>query len=344
MNRSSGITIFSSAFTICILAIACLLQVKYDVGSLQNGPLVIPRVQIQLGERPEPVQYVVMNPLQEDFPIRLERTPAGPNILFATLPAESDAVVGGQSDTAEISIRLVRKPAPPNILIATLPAEADPEKTRQQVQSRVEQREAVREPVAWGGEIHPWNLLISLGEELARRGAPATVDPSLYQPVSLATPIVPGINNSRGQLELPTEAVSGALEPHLLVVSDYVGQKQLLEELFSLSGCGFEESAIEPVRNQLLEISDRGVLDASLLEGSLYRILDQLERLHGDRQDPENLRLLESVKSVIRRKVNHWIDQLNGLQDSEATDLPRQDLDFQKIHTAIRSLLEKRLF
>lgn len=370
MDRSSGILIFSSAYIICILAIICLLQIKYDKSHFQSAELFTPATE-QLGSLPtKPRLYVVRNPIKPDYPIENLRRERLPNVLVATLPAENKAF---KRMVQKATVGVLKNT--PEQQIVTLP------------NSLVSKTTAPRKPLV---NSHPelpvqtqpgaWYLFSELDRYLPfsfSNGSRQSADPvsvKLQQPELLSTsqnqPPMPSLMKMgspritpvreagfKRPLSLPADFVgaghhSAPMEPHLVIAHDSHNHARIHDSLQHLLQTSVDSALIHPIQDELNEVIDNGPLDSSLCEAALYRILDQIAQLKLAERNAEDHRLLIDVKAELSLIIHHWIDLLNGIETpvSDSDRIPDESpvqlesVDFQKLNIAIQSLIIKRFF
>lgn len=335
MNRSSGIVIFSTAYSLCLFAIICCLQIKYDAGAIQNDKLIVPMLK-SLTVTPKPkVQYVLMNPVTEEFPVQLAKPSREPSILIASLPAP-EALASNNVDTSLTAEPKGAALAKPNFSQVD-PAPAEFVDTKQQ-------------------GLGAWKFFNKVGEQIAdssfslasnvRFDSKDWIDPIDLQKETKVPAIEPVENASLTRLMNANDPIlaNSNLEPHLIIANDDESILLIIENLDYLSIIQHQPNTIDNIKLELAELSENGSMDASLCETSLYRILAELDSLEATSSD-EDARLIESVKSKIRLQIDNWLDLLNGVNnDTPAFEPVSEEIDYEKLNTAIRSLLWKRMF
>lgn len=272
MDRFSGIAIFSSGYAVCIMAVICLLQIKYDAQELQQDQLVSPEIKFLDSEAPAPIQYVLMNPIKKDYPIQLEKVSRPPNVLVAVLPSEES---------------LARLETPAKLQAPTLQT------------SQLAKREIP--------SLNPWSWFSS---DLPKTGGPFSLTSSgrALGPISTAAtkrkdPLivprkVPGLPPEPHVLIANDDQGLNSIRQSISFLSlvdwdpDFIQTfNRHLDELaengsMDASLC---ESTIFQMLNQI-----------ETLNGTL------------DPANPEDRRLIDSTRDEVNRILNSWIDLLNG--------------------------------
>ena len=285
---------------------------------------------------PKPnVKYVLMNPVTEEFPVQLARPSREPSILIASLPAP-EAFVSNNVDTsltAEPKGAVLAKPDFSQVNSA--PAEFVD--TKQQ-------------------GLGAWKFFNKVGEQIAGTSFSLASNVSFeskewIEPIDLnkesKVPAIEQVENAsltRLMSSNDPYSASSNLEPHLIIANDDEAIYSIIENLDYLSIIQHQPNTIDNIKSELAELSENGSMDASLCETSLYRILAELDSLLVTKSD-EDARLIEAVKSKIRLQIDSWLDLLNGVNSDMPTFEPvSEEIDYEKLNTAIRSLLWKRIF
>ncbi|MEC9094248.1 MAG: hypothetical protein VX438_16175 [Planctomycetota bacterium] len=291
MNRSSGILIFASVYSVCMLVILCLLQIKYDVRKLQNNQLISPKLQCLEQETPS-THYVVMNPIKLHYPVNLDPRDSKPNILIATLPAKQ------VSGSAKLKHRRVAKSQLQNAEFRNWLSVAW--KTLKDFPQAVA---SVKFP-AFSSATHTPRV-----SKINHLKPTETAKPTIKNASFKKTLVLPG--------ESP-EPISP--EPHVLVANDFDAIQNLKTNVKWLSNIRVKPKALSKIQQALQELGDQGSLDAGICEAALYRMLTGANSLALAYENAEDSRLLDDVKAQIQSSVNRWIDLLNGVP--AATPVP----------------------
>lgn len=325
MNRSSGLLIFSSAYVVCMLALFCLLQVKYDSRSILNDRLVVPTIAPELLVTKEPVHYVVMNPIRKDYPVRIARTHHEPNILIATIV---DPVLARQEAQREKELRKLAASGP-LARLASRVAAAESLPATEPAPGSVPLFDHLRQKMS-----APRTRLVS-GRDARKSGQVAS---------------------HRRVIILPRNpAAVSMIEPHLLVANDHDGILNIQSALDGIRPVPGTHELINRINDNLMQLIDSGMLDSGMCESCLYRISGLAYEIRNDLlqadkslgvPNGENSRLADHWCEQIDAQVQAWIDRLNGTD--EGTNRVLEDMDLRtgndRLKMAVRAVMSLRLF
>ena len=352
MNRSSGMVIFSSGYTICFVAILCCMHIKYDARELRQDLLISPEIYPEKQEVAEPIQYVLMNPIKKDYMIDLAEKPQQPNILIASLPTNEPLVQNNPAnrkisglDARKIVAMHLDESTGTNVGAFSIHDETLSDVTKPE--TKLETPQLVE---ADSQSNNGWGVFGLIGQTVRQNPfSLASSSKSVSSNTSAnANDCAEMSNTSFHQPDSHVSFGSNALAaepfaPHISIAND-PALIELRDSIRILNRINVEPDVIQTIEEQLEQIAEHGSLDAGLCEACLYRILDQSERLPASEFD-EDSRLIESIRGQVIEQINNWIDQLNGMMPEDQEPQREMDeMDYQRLNTALKSFLFGKLF